>query len=29
LWDWDEEVDLLGVAKVAFVPVGGESDQRR
>jgi superfamily II DNA or RNA helicase len=20
LWDWDEEVDLIGVAKVAFVP---------
>ena len=20
LWDWDEEVELIGVAKVAFVP---------
>jgi hypothetical protein len=22
LWDWDEEVDLIGVAKVVFLPAG-------
>jgi superfamily II DNA or RNA helicase len=22
VWDWDEEVDLIGVAKVAFIPLG-------
>jgi len=22
LWDWDEEVDLIGVAKIVFLPAG-------
>jgi superfamily II DNA or RNA helicase len=22
LWDWDEDVDLIGVAKIAFLPLG-------